>query len=177
MINIARILLILQFASCLKGSKSGANCYIELANCQGVDMDDTDRKLLSLLHGNARLPVASLAAILKVSRATVQKRLDRLIEDGTIAGFTIETSTGAEPGRVRAIMMIEIEGERSEPVLKALRRFPEVTAVHTTNGRWDLVVELKTDGLDTFDKALRRIREMKGIASSETSLFLSTYKG
>ncbi len=142
-----------------------------------MNMDDTDRRLLTLLHGNARLPVASLASILGISRATVQKRLDRLIEDGTIADFTILTSARAEPGYVRAIMMIEIEGERSEPVLKAIQRFPEVTAVHTTNGRWDLVVELKTDGLDAFDKALRRIREMKGIASSETSLLLSTHKG
>ncbi|MGO9545994.1 MAG: Lrp/AsnC family transcriptional regulator [Rhodomicrobium sp.] len=139
-------------------------------------MDDTDRKLLSLLHANARLPVASIAAILRLSRATAQKRLDRLIEDGTIAGFTIKTSAAAERARVRAIMMIEIEGERSEPILTALRRIPEVTAVHTTNGRWDLVVELRTDGLDTFDKALRRIREMKGIASSETSLLLSTHE-
>jgi DNA-binding Lrp family transcriptional regulator len=139
-------------------------------------MDDTDRKLLSLLHGNARLPVASLATILGVSRATVQKRLDRLTGDGTISAFTIETGAAAEPHRVRAIMMIEIEGERSEPVLRALQRVPEVAAVHTTNGRWDLVAELKTDGLDTFDKALRRIREMKGIASSETSLLLSSYK-
>ena len=140
-------------------------------------MDDTDRKLLALLHGNARLPVASLATILGVSRATVQKRLDRLTGNGTIAAFTIETGAATEPQRVRAIMMIEIEGERSEPVLRALQRLPEVAAVHTTNGRWDLVAELKTDGLDTFDKALRRIREMKGIASSETSLLLSTYKG
>ncbi len=140
-------------------------------------MDDTDRKLISLLHDNARLPVASLAAILCISRATVQKRLDRLVQNGTIAGFTIKIGAGAEPSRVRAVMMIEIEGERSEPVLKALRGYPEVTAVHTTNGRWDLIVELKTEGLDAFDKALRRIREMKGIASSETSLLLSTHKG
>ena len=142
-----------------------------------MDMDDTDRRLLQLLRGNARLPVASLAAILGVSRATVQKHLDRLIENGTIAAFTIVTGGEAEPGRVRAIMMIEIEGERSEPVLRALKRLPEVTAVHTTNGRWDLVVELETDGLDTFDKVLRRIREMRGIASSETSLLLSTHRG
>ena len=66
---------------------------------------------------------------------------------------------------VRRLKCHPIEGERSEPVLKTLKRFPEVTAVHTTNGRWDLVVELKTDGLDSFDKALRRIREMKGIAN------------
>jgi DNA-binding Lrp family transcriptional regulator len=139
-------------------------------------MDDTDFKLLTLLRGNSRLPVSSLASILGISRATVQKRIDRLARDGTIAGFTIRTGSWAEPASVCAIMMIEIEGERSEPVLKALKRFPEVTAVHTTNGRWDLVVELKTDGLESFDKALRRIREMKGIASSETSLLLSSYR-
>jgi DNA-binding Lrp family transcriptional regulator len=140
-------------------------------------MDATDQKLIGLLHKNARLPVASLATILGVSRATVQKRMDRLVEEGAITSFTITTSAAAEPGRVRAIMMIEIQGERSETVLRALRRFPEVAAVHTTNGRWDLVVELQTEGLDTFDKALRRIREMKGIASSETSLLLSTLRG
>ena len=72
-----------------------------------MDMDGTDRKLIQLLHGNARLPVASLASILGVSRATVQKRLDRLIQSGTISSFTITTSADAEPGRVRAIMMIE----------------------------------------------------------------------
>jgi DNA-binding Lrp family transcriptional regulator len=141
-----------------------------------MDMDDTDRKLIKLLHGNARLPVASLASLLGVSRATVQKRLDRLIQAGTISSFTITTSAEAEPQTIRAIMMVEIDGERTEHVLRTLRRFPEVEAVHTTNGRWDLVVELKTDGLDAFDKVLRRIREMNGIASSETSLLLSTHR-
>src|SRR5262249_52315174 len=133
-------------------------------------------KLLSLLHENARLPVASLATILGISRATVQKRLDRLVEGGSIAAFTIKMGSAAEPGRVRAVMMIEIEGERSEPVLNALRRLPGVAAVNPTKGRWDLVAETKPDGLNTFDKPLRRIGEMNGIASSETSLLLSTYK-
>ena len=137
-------------------------------------MDDTDRRLVSLLRENARLPVASLAAILGLSRATVQNRIDRLISDGTITGFTIKLRPDAEPTAICAIMMIEIEGERSEQILKALRGFPEVSAIHTTNGRWDLVLELKTANLDAFDKALRRIREMKGIASSETSLLLSS---
>ncbi len=139
-------------------------------------MDDTDRRLVSLLRENARLPVASLAAILGLSRATVQNRIDRLISDGTITGFTIKLRPDAEPTTICAIMMIEIEGERSEQILKALRGFPEVSAIHTTNGRWDLVLELKTANLDAFDKALRRIREMKGIASSETSLLLSSQR-
>lgn len=138
-------------------------------------MDDTDRKLIALLRENARLPVMTLASILGLSRATVQARLDRLIRERTISGFTVKLRPEAEPNQVRAVMMIEIEGERSEHILKALKRFPEVATIHTTNGRWDLVVELRTDGLEAFDKALRRIREMKGIASSETSLLLSTY--
>lgn len=140
-------------------------------------MDDTDRRLIALLRENSRLPVASLAAILGLSRATVQSRLDRLIRDGIITGFTIKLRPESEPEQVRAVMMIEIEGERSEHILKALRALPEIAAIHTTNGRWDLVVELETGSLDSFDKALRRIREMKGIASSETSLLLSTHKG
>jgi DNA-binding Lrp family transcriptional regulator len=139
-------------------------------------MDDTDRRLIALLRENARLPVVSLASILSLSRATVQARLERLMADGTIAGFTVRLNPDAVAEEVRAIMMIEIEGERSEHILRALKRFPEVSAIHTTNGRWDLVVELKTESLSGFDKALRRIRDMKGIAGSETSLLLSTHK-
>ena len=140
-------------------------------------MDDTDRRLVSLLRDNARLPVASIAANCGYfTRPTVQNRIDRLIRDGTITGFTIKLRPDAEPAAINAIMMIEIEGERSEHILKALRGFPEVAAIRTTNGRWDLIVELRTASLDAFDKALRRIREMKGIASSETSLLLSTQR-
>lgn len=140
-------------------------------------MDDTDYKLIALLRENARLPVASMATILGVSRATVQNRLDRLLREGVVAGFTVKLRPDINPARIRAIMMIGIEGERSEQVLKALRGNPEVTAVYTTNGRWDLVVEIETENLDAFDRALRRIREMKGIANSETSLLLSAHKG
>jgi len=138
-------------------------------------MDDTDRKLVALLRGNARLPVASLAKALGVSRGTVQNRINRLTEAGTIQGFTVRVHKEGEAARIRAIMMIEVEGERSDQILKALRGNPEITAVHTTNGRWDMVIELDTDTLESFDRALHRIRQINGIASSETSLLLSTY--
>jgi predicted ArsR family transcriptional regulator len=52
-------------------------------------MDDTDRRLIALLRQNARLPVATLAELLKVSRGTVQNRIDRLTDDGVISGFTV----------------------------------------------------------------------------------------
>jgi DNA-binding Lrp family transcriptional regulator len=139
-------------------------------------MDDTDRHLLALLRDNARLPVASLAKSVGVSRGTVQNRIDRLTQRGTIQGFTIRLREESEIPRIRAIMMIGVEGERSDKVLKLLRGNPEITAVHTTNGRWDMVVELNTDTLEAFDRVLHRIRQIDGIAASETSLLLSSYQ-
>ena len=84
-------------------------------------MDDTDRQLVALLRGNARLPVATLAKSLGVSRGTVQNRIDRLTEKGTIQGFTVRVRQEDERPRIRAIMMIEVEGERSDKILNSLR--------------------------------------------------------
>jgi DNA-binding Lrp family transcriptional regulator len=139
-------------------------------------MDDTDRRLIALLRENARLPVASLAQLLKVSRGTVQNRIDRLLAEGVIGGFTVRLKPEAEPQRVRAITMVAVDGEHANAVIKALRGIPEVQALHTTNGRWDIVVELGVDSLEAFDQALQRVRLVKGISNSETSLLLSTHK-
>jgi DNA-binding Lrp family transcriptional regulator len=139
-------------------------------------MDDTDRRLIALLRENARVPVATLAHLIKVSRGTVQNRIERLTADGVIGGFTVRLKPEAEPQRVRAITMVAVDGEHATAVVKALRGLPEVHALHTTNGRWDIVVELGVDSLEAFDQALQRIRLVKGISNSETSLLLSTHK-
>jgi len=51
-----------------------------------------------------------------------------------------------------------------------------VRAIHSTNGRWDLIVEIGTETLEALDKVLAQIRRFEGIASSETSLLLNTWK-
>ena len=139
-------------------------------------MDDLDRRLLAHLRIDARESVASLAARLKVSRGTVQNRIDRLVARGVIQGFTIRTRPDGDPQQIRAIMCIAIEGERSGAVVKALRGLPEVSAIHTTNGRWDLVAELRTDSLADFSATLDAVRQIEGIASTETSLLLASHK-
>ncbi len=139
-------------------------------------MDKQDLRLISLLRENARLSVAQLAKQLGVSRGTVQNRIDKLVEQRVLLGFTVRTAPEAAAYRVRAVMMISVEGDRSDIILKTLRGYPEVRALHTTNGRWDIIAELGTDSLETFDEALRGIRTIKGISNSETSLLLSTHK-
>ncbi len=137
-------------------------------------MDETDRQLLALLRADARASVASLAERLKVSRGTVQNRIDRMRERGVIQGFTVRTRPDVEAQRVRAVMTISVEGEGSPRVVRALQGFAEVVAIHTTNGRWDLVAELDTDSLAAFSAALDEIRRIPGIAATETSILLAT---
>lgn len=140
-------------------------------------MDELDRRLLALLRLNARESAASLAKKLTVSRGTVQNRIARMQQDGAIQAFTVRTRPEFEANRVRAVMCIAIEGERSAKVAKALRGFPDVEKIYTTNGRWDLVVELETDTLATFSGTLDQIRTIEGIGSTETSILLAELKG
>jgi DNA-binding Lrp family transcriptional regulator len=139
-------------------------------------MDSTDRRLLSLLRDNARTPVATLAKTLRVARGTVQNRLARLEADGTIVGYTVKLRLQSDDQRIRALMTVAVEGNRTDEVLKALRGDPAVCALHTTNGRWDIVAELRTESLEAVDQVLGRIRLIDGISNTETSLLLSTHK-
>jgi DNA-binding Lrp family transcriptional regulator len=136
-------------------------------------MDRIDQELVALLREDARRPVTSLAAALKISRATVQNRIARLLASRTILGFTLRLPDAADAGRVRAITLLAVSGEKAEAVARALRRIPEIRALHSTNGRWDLVAELDTATLQAFDQALARIRRIDGVAGTETSLLLA----
>jgi DNA-binding Lrp family transcriptional regulator len=139
-------------------------------------MDDIDRQLIARLRDDARVPIATLAKQLKVSRGTVQNRLAKLESDGTIVGYTVRLKPQVDEHRIRALMTVSVEGNRTEAVLKALRGDPAVGALHSTNGRWDFVVELRADSLEAFDRVLGRIRLIEGVSNSETSLLLSTHK-
>ncbi|MFZ0499222.1 MAG: Lrp/AsnC family transcriptional regulator [Steroidobacteraceae bacterium] len=140
-------------------------------------MDDLDHRLLALLRHDARESVASLAKKLGVARGTVQNRMARLEADGTIVGYTVRLKPDIqEQQQIRAIMTIAVDGNQVDAVVKALRGEPAVAGLHSTNGRWDLVAELRTDSLASFDRVLAKISRTPGVSSSESSLLLTTFK-
>ena len=139
-------------------------------------MNDTDSQILGLLRDNARMSITDLANKIRVSRATVQKRIEYMEMNGIIMGYTIRIKPSANQNTIRAWMNIMVEGTKTSAVVKELRIDPAVHTLHTTNGKWDLLVELKTDSLESFDKTLERIRTISGIYNTETSILLSTYK-
>lgn len=139
-------------------------------------LDDLDYRLIALLRSNGRSPVAKLAAELGVSRATVTARMERLEHSGAIAGYTIAMRAEGRADAVRAIAMVEVDGKHSEQIMRRLSGFPEIRGLYTTNGRWDVVVEIETATLQEFDALLRKLRRIDGIANTETSILLGTRK-
>ena len=137
-------------------------------------LDDLDRALIGILRRDGRAPLSTIAKALSVSRATVQARLDRLIESGAVLGFTVRVRQDQEGPAVRAIMSIEVAGKSTNAVIKSLHAIPELQSLHTTNGAWDLIAEIHADNLQDFDRVLRLVRETEGVSNSETSILLSS---
>ncbi len=138
------------------------------------DLDALDRQLIGLLRGDGRAPISRLAEELGVSRGTVQNRLDRLLGDGVIAGFTVRLRQDVDADVIRAMMVVRLVGQSTTTILHQLRGLPEVRAVHTTNGAWDLMVEIAVESLPDLDRVLSAIRSIHGIENSETSILLTS---
>lgn len=139
-------------------------------------MDQIDQQLIAKLRQNARLSVADLARALGVSRGTITNRLTRLEREGVIAGYTLRLRPDAVPDEIRAWTSIAVEGNQ-QAVLRALMGEPGIAALHDTNGRWDLLAELRVANLADLAAALERIRKVKGISATETSIHLQSYRG
>ena len=139
-------------------------------------MDDVDRELISALRHDARASLSDLALKLGVSRTTVRGRIERLQSRGDIVGFTVVLKEDTHRDPVRGLMMIGIEGRGTDRITRQISGLTEVRAIHSTNGRWDLIVELGTETLEALDKVLHMIRRFEGVSTSETNLLLATRK-
>jgi DNA-binding Lrp family transcriptional regulator len=136
-----------------------------------MEITRTDRKIIAALKANGRASLTELASATGVSRATAKTRLDRLIAGRIIRRFTIETNLDDNEG-IRAITTLELQGSVARTVIRSMRAIPEITSLHSTNGSWDLVADIRTENLQAFDRVLRQIREISGVLNSETSLLL-----
>ena len=137
-------------------------------------MDDTDRNLIALLRKNARASLSELAAQSGITRATVRARMARLEQAGEVLGYQVTLKGDVSHDPVRGLMMLGIEGRGADRITRHLTGFREVRAVHSTNGRWDMIVEIGTDSLEALDRVLAEIRRLDGVSTSETNLLLAT---
>jgi DNA-binding Lrp family transcriptional regulator len=136
--------------------------------------DDLDRRIIAHLRADGRASLSRLSELLGVARGTVQNRLERLLESGMLLGYTVRLREDYDVNAVRAVMMVEVVGKSTSQVIRKLRGIAEISALHTTNGNWDLVADIRAASLADFDRVLREVRMIDGVANSETSLLLSS---
>ena len=137
-------------------------------------LDATDRALLALLRDDARAPTAELARKLKLSRTTVQSRMERLQRQRVIAGFTITVPDELEAGLVRAHVLITLAPKRSGAIELALRRIPEVRVLHSVSGPFDLIAIVDAASIGELDALIDRIGGLDGVERTTSAIVLST---
>jgi len=137
-------------------------------------MDDLDRLLIAKLRENARAPVAELARGLGLSRTTVQSRILRLEQSGTITGYTVRLSNAAERGHVHTYVMVTVRPKQTGTVARELRRLPFVRRLESVSGPFDLIAMAVTPSMAEMDALLDAIGALEGVERTTSSIVLST---
>lgn len=132
-----------------------------------------EQQLLSVLRENARASTAEIARRLKLSRTTVQSRIERLERQGLIAGYTVRVDDEAERGWIRAHIMITVLPKQAPAVVKALHAMPEVRTLHSVSGPFDLVALGVTPTVSVMDELTDRIGAIEGVERTTSSIILS----
>jgi len=133
-----------------------------------------DQELISLLRVNAREPVSALARKLSLSRTTVKDRLRRLEQTGIIAGYQVRLSETIEQGGIRAFVTVEVEPKRTNDVSRALLKMPQVEALYSVSGKYDLIGLVRTSSAQDMDKLLDVVGVIPGVTGTESAVILST---
>lgn len=134
-----------------------------------------DRELLALLSENARMPVVTLAGQLRLSRTTVQARLERLERAGVIAGYSVRLSEEYSSSLIRAHILVTIAPKTMAQVMSALEKLREVTALHSVSGSFDLIAIISAPSIAELDRLVETIRVIEGVERTLSSIILATH--
>lgn len=138
-----------------------------------MQISQKDRELLALLGENARMPVATLARRLGLSRTTVQARLERLEREGVIAGYSVRLSDAYLAGLIRAHVLITITPKALSAVTAELMAIGEVKALHSVNGPYDLIAIIASPSIADLDRLIDLIGQLPGVERTLSSIILS----
>ena len=140
-------------------------------------MNNLDSQIIALLKRNARMSVTQMAQELAVSRVTIDNHIKKMEQSGVITGYTVKLGTEEFRHKVSGWILISVAANEEERAIDQLVNMPEISRLHTTNGKWDLAAEIQVLSLENFDSTISRLRQVKGIMDTDTSLLLSSRIG
>ncbi|KAA0972118.1 Lrp/AsnC family transcriptional regulator [Aureimonas fodinaquatilis] len=142
-------------------------------------INEKDRQLISLLKQNSRRPVSEIAAILGVSRQTVQKRIDRLVDSGTIQSFTIEVSDPEEAASsvgAKVMFTLSLRQSTCANVYASIRAWDELLRCWSISGERDMILIVDSVGVEDAERVRAKLARHPDVVSVQTSHILKTWK-
>ncbi len=137
-------------------------------------IDSLDRKILSLITKNARIPYLEVARECKVSGAAIHQRIQRLSKLGVISGSEFIIDPQKIGYRTCAYMGIFLEkASMYNKVVQQLEEIPEIVECHYTTGNYSIFIKVYTKDNKHMKMVLAdRLQSIEGIARTETFISL-----
>lgn len=149
---------------------------VQAGKVEIMELDETDRKLLNLLQGDAKVPYAKLAKRLGISSSGIYKRVKRLMDAGVIKKFVVVVDPQAVGKKLKAFIGVSTSPGTCGQVIAQLNRRPEVLEIHEVVGEHDLFLKLIIDDTLGLNKVLHEIDRIPGVSSTRTLVVLKTEK-
>jgi Lrp/AsnC family leucine-responsive transcriptional regulator len=141
-------------------------------------IDETDRKILTHLQQNARVPSSTIAKAIGMATSAVGERMRKLEERGIIEAY--ETRVNAEPvglGLTAYMYVRTNEGAASSQTADSLVAIPEVQEVHIIAGEDCYLIKVRVEDTEALSNLLRnRIGQISTVVSTRTTIVLETFK-
>ena len=137
-------------------------------------IDNLDKKILSILSKNARIPFKDVAAECNVSRAAIHQRVQHLIEAGVITGSGFDVNPKSLGYSTCTYVGISLEkGSMYKNVVEELQQIPEVVECHFTTGPYTMMVKLYARDNEQLMELLNgKLQGIHGVVSTETLISL-----
>ena len=138
-------------------------------------MDEVDRRIVSLLRRNARMPASEIARSVGLSGASVARRIERLEADGTIRGY-VAIVNDAQAGELEAFTEIRLRsGVEAREFEEIAERMPEIQQYYTVAGDPDGLVRFRARNLDHLQQVVNAIRKTPIVAGTKTLIVMSVW--
>ena len=139
-----------------------------------MDVDGIDIRIIGALRNNARAPFGDIGAAVGLSASAVKRRVDRLVRDGIIRGFTVEVDPTVDGLAVEAYVELFCRGTVAPKDLKRiLSAVPEVIQAGTVSGDADAVAYMRAADIRSLEDALERVRLAPNVNHTKSSIVLS----
>ena len=137
-------------------------------------IDKLDRKILSILSKNARIPFKEVATECGVSRAAIHQRVQRLIEDGIITGSGFDVNPKSLGYSTCTYVGLNLErGNMYKKVVERILLIHEVVECHFTTGPYTMLLKLYAkDNEQLMDLLNNQLQSIPGVVSTETLISL-----